>query len=47
MSSEKENSNTLLSSNKSEKQRNLPHSKMVEEPKTEKCKEHTWKPLLQ
>lgn len=46
MSSEKENSNTLASSNKSEKHRNLSHVKMVEEPKAEKCKEHTWKPIL-
>ena len=46
MSSEKENSNTLASCNKSEKQRNLPHSKMAEGPKTEKCKEHIWKPIL-
>ena len=46
MSSEKGNSNTLLSSNKSEKHLNLPHVKNAEEPKTEKCKEHTWKPIL-
>ena len=46
MSKEKDNTNSPLSINKPEKDNNLTNSKQTENPKNEKCTDHSWKPIL-